>query len=77
MVQADLRGDGKDVVDADSIYHLLEWTSGRFEFQLATFTDTPRMSMSATQRLMDGAKRIDELAEAQRLANLESSDFFD
>lgn len=70
VVRADLEDGDDRVLDADCVYRLLEWTSGRFEFQLMDSIDEPRMSMSATQLLMEGAKRIDEIAEAERIASL-------
>lgn len=66
VVCADMKSDGSDLRDEECIYHLLEWHRGRFEFVLQDFDGEVRMIASATQLLMEGAKRIDESAEEQR-----------
>lgn len=66
VVCADMTSDNGDLRDEECIYHLLEWHRGRFEFVLREFEGEVRMIASATQLLMEGAKRIDESAEEMR-----------
>lgn len=66
VVRADMQGPGEELRDEECIYRLLEWERGRFEFLLREFDGEVRMIASATQLLMEGAKRIDEHAEELR-----------
>lgn len=66
VVCADMQSDGEEVRDEECIYRILEWRRGRFEFVLREFDGEVRMIASATQLLMEGAKRLDESAEELR-----------
>ena len=66
VVAAEMQREDSSIQDEECIYHLLKWNSGRFEFVLTDVDVESRMSASATQLLMEGAKRIDEFAEEQR-----------
>lgn len=52
--------------DADCVYYLLRWTTGRFEFKTQEVMVEDRVGASTTQLLMEGARRMDELNEATR-----------
>jgi DNA-binding response OmpR family regulator len=66
VVSAELIDAKGGALDEECIYRILEWSAGRFEFLNEPVTDEPRMSASATQLLMEGAKRLDEMAESAR-----------
>ena len=52
--------------DAECVYYLLKWTEGRFEFKPGDVGMEDRVGQSTTQLLMEGARRLDELAENKR-----------
>ena len=54
------------VQDADCVYYLLQWSTGRFEFKPRKVDMEDRVGASTTQLLMEGARRMDELNEATR-----------
>ena len=52
--------------DAECVYYLLKWAEGRFEFKPGDVGMEDRVGQSTTQLLMEGARRLDELAENKR-----------
>ena len=46
---------------------MLNWSTGRFQFNLAEIAHNDEIGISTTQLLMEGAKRIDEMSEAARM----------
>lgn len=52
--------------DAECVYYLLKWAEGRFEFKPGEVGMEDRVGQSTTQLLMEGARRLDELAENKR-----------
>jgi DNA-binding response OmpR family regulator len=52
--------------DGECVYYLLKWTEGRFEFKPGEVGMEDRVGQSTTQLLMEGARRLDELAENKR-----------
>lgn len=54
------------VQDADCIYYMLRWSTGRFEFKPRKIDMEDRVGASTTQLLMEGARRMDEFNEAAR-----------
>lgn len=67
VVHATLKGGDIQPVNAECVYFLLNWTSGRFEFTLAEVEMEDQLGTTTTHLLMEGAKRMDELNEAHRL----------
>ena len=59
IVAAELDGAG-DLSDAEQIYRVLTWTSGRFEFHAQAVDVEDRVKRRTTALLMEGARRIDE-----------------
>jgi DNA-binding response OmpR family regulator len=55
--------------DAECVYYLLKWAEGRFEFKPGDVGMEDRVGQSTTQLLMEGARRLDELAENKRRLN--------
>ncbi|MCG8424947.1 MAG: response regulator [Proteobacteria bacterium] len=71
VVRAVTEGGAVRPVNAECVYYLLNWSSGRFEFtqSVSEVEGMPdEVGIATTQLLMEGAKRIDELNEAARLA---------
>lgn len=73
VVHATMKSEDIRAVNEDCIYFLLNWTAGRFEFNLADIQMEDQIGQSTTQLLMEGAKRIDELNEASRMQELDDS----
>ncbi len=67
LVHAIMESESIRPVNADCVYFLLSWSSGRFEFHLAEVDLKDQVGMTTTQLLMEGAKRIDEINEASRV----------
>lgn len=59
IVAAELDG-AEDLPDAERVYKLLTWTSGRFEFHAQPVDIEDRVQARTTALLMEGARRIDE-----------------
>lgn len=72
VVKAVTEGGAVRPVNAECVYYLLNWSSGRFEFIQAAHPSEDliddEVGMATTRLLMEGAKRIDELNEQERLA---------
>ena len=67
VLRAEMRGS--PLVDAECIYHLLRWKSGRFDFAACDTIDAEdRIAASTTHLLMEGARRADEDSVPVRLA---------
>jgi DNA-binding response OmpR family regulator len=47
-------------VDADAVYHLLNWSAGEFEFMTCVVEGPDRVGTSTTQLLLEGARQLDE-----------------
>lgn len=77
VVHASMESEELRPVNADCIYFLLNWTSGYFEFSLAEVDMEDQVGFTTTHLLMEGAKRIDEANEANRLRELNDADLVD
>lgn len=73
VVHAKLKSEDAQILNAECIYHLLNWNSGRFEFTQAEINMDDQVDTTTTHLLMEGAKRMDELSEATRVKALEES----
>jgi CheY-like chemotaxis protein len=65
--------DLDEPVDAECVYYLLTWGSGEFEFTACLVEGVDRVSSSTTHLLMEGARLIDETADAARQAEQDAA----
>jgi two-component system OmpR family response regulator len=63
--------EGRETQGANAVFTMLRWTSGSFEFQALDVDMEDSIGMSVTALLMEGARRIDEDAEAARKAGVD------
>ena len=73
LIRAEVQGGMVRPVNAECVYYLLEWSSGRFEFSQAPADVeglADEIAEPIMQLLMEGARRLDEFQEAARLAAL-------
>jgi DNA-binding response OmpR family regulator len=59
IVAARLDGDGQPQ-NEEAVYHLLSWTSGRFELSADSVERDIEIDQTTTHILMEGARRLDE-----------------
>jgi DNA-binding response OmpR family regulator len=60
----------EEPVDAECVYHLLTWGTGEFEFVTCVVEGVDRVSVSTTHLLMEGARLMDESADASASATI-------
>lgn len=53
---------------AEAVYTMLSWKGGQFEFSAVDVDMDDQIKLSTTHLLMEGARRLDEASEAERLA---------
>jgi CheY-like chemotaxis protein len=59
IIAAHLEGDGQPE-NEEAVYHLLSWTSGRFELSPEPVDREAEINQTTTHILMEGARRLDE-----------------
>jgi len=69
VVRAVTQGGAVQPVNRECIYYLLNWATGRFEFTQTQIDIEDEVKATITHLLMEGAKRIDEINEASRIAS--------
>lgn len=61
VVRARIEGQTAPV-NAESVYHMLTWAQGRFEFEVHQVDPSDEVGYTTTHLLMEGARRMDEMS---------------